>query len=54
MFLEHRAEKWVRVFGQNDATTINCSIAADSEIGHDAVVPEAAFPAPCRKVCLFL
>jgi hypothetical protein len=35
--LEHRAEKWMPVFGKNDATTKIYSIGSDSEIGSDAV-----------------
>jgi len=35
--LEHRAEKWVPVFGKKDAATRNYSIEPDSEIRFDAV-----------------
>ncbi|WP_210185278.1 hypothetical protein, partial [Labrys sp. WJW] len=33
--LEHRAEKWVAVFGKKDAATRNYSIEPDSEIRFD-------------------
>jgi hypothetical protein len=42
--LEHRAEKWIPVFGKNDATTKSWSEMPDSEIGRLALVGEAKVP----------
>jgi hypothetical protein len=43
--LEHRAEKWVPVFGKKDAATRNYSIEPDSEIRFDAVAGLDCFAA---------